>query len=859
MKKLLGTVASSIHGAPQVSAGSFGDIFTAFTDLKNHKQESKGYFEGAMRYPGGTMAENKSGQGQYDLMNPDVLIGPSHKGLTNTLRSLLDTDHDFSMILPTFGFHKAGGLPIPGDITDAQRDALEDFTGDIRTFFDRLSARDGYYDTAIDFLAGGNTITLEIGNETNWMGYGGWSYGTLAHRALVEFANHSGIQGLSGIEIAVQMGINHFSNDLIINNLDGFSDNETGASKFAHQSDVLSHIDQLVSHAGLVGSASSFDYGLEKEILNSWKEALGDNWGDVKLYASAWGVGSPSKGYEELLDLREPFRLENNDIGARQGSGTLDVFSQLVSLGYDDLALWGTVDPKHNASSYQRPTDGVKWHWANDENDADLSHGGQVLKLMAESLPGTSLLEGNLDDQGLWNATYYNWETRDGAGAVNSYAFEGDDRYVLFSSVTDIDGYRSSGSGRLVQEYDISDWASIGSVTAVSVRTVMDSSAWREFYNENSASMPDKDLYLFRRLFEVPVVAEVDVEIKADGTFEYEFINDFETVRFVFEKSNLDPNPNPNPSSEGSEGTSTEYNGGVGADNFSAGDGNDMLRGGKGADSLYGNSGNDEIYGNSGEDALHGGSGSDSLRGGEGIDSLNGDGGNDFLVGHSGWDLLFGGSGNDRLHGSSGADKLMGGDGDDYASGGTGVDSIYGDADDDEVYGNQGADWLWGGTGRDALYGGSGIDQLFGDNDDDTLYGNEGADFHYGGGGHDQVYGGTGNDLIEGGSGNDTLYGGQGLDTLAGGAGNDFLRGGTLADTFVFKSGHDRIADFKTSVDRLQLDGDLWAGSLNGDQIIQTFGSQLGNDYALTFSEDNSLVFSGGIESEMLAGLIEIL
>ncbi len=88
----------------------------------------------------------------------------------------------------------------------------------------------------------------------------------------------------------------------------------------------------------------------------------------------------------------------------------------------------------------------------------------------------------------------------------------------------------------------------------------------------------------------------------------------------------------------------------------------------------------------------------------------------------------------------------------------------------------------------------------------------------------EKAVGGSGNDTLiasgaactlSGGNGSDTLMGGAGNDTLIGGLGLDILTGGSANDTFAFLLGqssaasgqHDRITDFLSGTDRIDLSG----------------------------------------------------
>lgn len=165
------------------------------------------------------------------------------------------------------------------------------------------------------------------------------------------------------------------------------------------------------------------------------------------------------------------------------------------------------------------------------------------------------------------------------------------------------------------------------------------------------------------------------------------------------------------------------------------------------------------------------------------------------------------------MAGTRGADRIIAPD-----STGTGTGKGSGSL----IYGGGGADRISAGSGEDyTVYGGGGGDvistagparaQFYGQTGKDILFGCSGNDRLYGGAGGDQLYGGTGGDVLAGGGKGDTLSGGDGADRVNGGKGNDLLTGGAGADVFIFSAskseGRDRIEDFTTGVDRLQVKG----------------------------------------------------
>lgn len=170
-------------------------------------------------------------------------------------------------------------------------------------------------------------------------------------------------------------------------------------------------------------------------------------------------------------------------------------------------------------------------------------------------------------------------------------------------------------------------------------------------------------------------------------------------------------------------------------------------------------------------------------------------------------------------------------------------DIIYGDGIRDNlaqpgnntVKAGSAADIIYAGYGRDTVYGGAGDDRITGygyngisAGDADVLASRDGGDHLDGGNGNDTIDAGGGNDTILGGAGRDVLYGGSGDDIISGGSGNDIIQsgrgadrltGGAGQDTFVFaygflyeagcdaNDGHDTILDFKSGVDRIDLQG----------------------------------------------------
>ena len=107
-----------------------------------------------------------------------------------------------------------------------------------------------------------------------------------------------------------------------------------------------------------------------------------------------------------------------------------------------------------------------------------------------------------------------------------------------------------------------------------------------------------------------------------------------------------------------------------------------------------------------------------------------------------------------------------------------------------------------------SLFGTSGSDLIEGLNGNDTLTGLAGNDSLFGGADDDVIYGGVGSDLIDGGSGNDRLIGGDAAtDRIIGGDGDDTITARNDVLVFDEDDGEDRVFNFQTGSDRIELTG----------------------------------------------------
>lgn len=91
-----------------------------------------------------------------------------------------------------------------------------------------------------------------------------------------------------------------------------------------------------------------------------------------------------------------------------------------------------------------------------------------------------------------------------------------------------------------------------------------------------------------------------------------------------------------------------------------------------------------------------------------------------------------------------------------------------------------------------------------------------------GGPGNDSFLGSQVGDTLNGAGGDDRLDGLSGNDTIIGGAGNDTIFGGAGSDTFVFNlpsEGMDRISDFVTGLDKIEISATGFGGGLTAGGV----------------------------------------
>lgn len=751
---------SANSGDAVVKAAAFGSIYTTYLPLSKFAACSTLGNATAIRWPGGSLAEESLVK--YSLRNADIYAEANpgdlgydptnQKGLTDAFALARATNSDFSMVLPTRRY-----------MTDVQTGVQ-----DVKDFLIKL-------------LHGGfgqlpAHLTLEIGNESSWLGWdhgvftkGAGSYGYIANAFLevirTTLADSTINPNHIDINVAVQMGTT------------------TGGGQSAVFSQItaenLRTVDYFVRHSALVSNddASSatnpngYNFAYEEAILANvrkyWTEAWGGKAPEMKIYDSAWNVGGSGT-------LSEVAGKTEYDLGVRQSSAVIEIFSQMIASGTDACAVWGA---QNVASSLF----GV--------NGTTLSYGGEAFRLMAESLTGTNLVSGKVAN-GQWTHTGSNYDV---------IAYQDDSKVVLFVTAGDI------ANQGLNVSIDLSGFGQF-------------SYAWSE-----SISAPDNgaDPLDPANSFDAQTQKFTTVLDSTTGgqSLSVSLTSDYEVVRVIAAKAAPGVGALTLFGSEacdhlwgGNGADCIEGNGG--ADSLEGGGGNDTIFGGEGADTLRGNQGNDLIYGVAGSNSIWGGMGTDTIQGGTGNDTIyGGDAGANQMFGNDGSDRIYGGTGNERIDGGSGNDSLYGGSGADTIYAGSGNDFVNGDDGNDFVYGNYGDNQLNGNNGNDRIYGGTGNERIDGGSGDDSLYGGIGADTIYAGSGNDVINSDDGNDLVYGGSGANRINLGAGNDSFIAGTGKDIVAGSVGADEFIYNSvaqigfgtERDVITDFVHGTDHINL------------------------------------------------------
>lgn len=493
----------------------------------------------------------------FDINNPNdvpVSLAGTFEGLSSFLAAAASSDITPVIVIPTKTY----------------LDSLDQGTADLANFIERLNNGEFGNPKGIIFEIGNEYY---VNNSSEVPSLTASEYGKIATSFVTTITDLATFNP----KIAIQTG------RTLDQNLDIIS--EFKASGELPKIDILVYHDYFWTGEAVAGRTSE-----------KWSSI--EQWNSTgispEVFVSEWNVGSSS----------DPTTDAAHDYGLAQAAAMVEFVSEAVKAGVDLASVWAVQ--QNNKTSLTE-----------NEGNPTVNFGGEIFRMMSESLIGKQTLEISND--------VFDSEL------VNYNAFESDSEVVIFVSASDFNEIENYLNLNL-------NLSSIGDgfshVWAERLTTDGDPSDWR------SKAITEK--------FSPQLTVETDLQLSLN------FTTDFEIVKIVLEKNNPGTN------------AMTIY--GFDTDEF--------LFAGDGKDSVFGRAGNDEIRGGRESDLIDGGAGDDTLFGGQGTDKLIGGEGDDTMFGGTQVDRLRGKSGNDFLYGERGNDKLIGGPGNDVLTGGVGADTF---------------------------------------------------------------------------------------------------------------------------------------------------------------------------------------
>jgi hypothetical protein len=390
----------------QITSDHFGAIYSTFYGLSAFLNQSDLVGSSGIRWPGGTRGEqsidiyDKDGDGDsqeylFSLTQDDLTTIPG-KGLSVAMAAAVDRGVTFSTFMPSLRYV----------------DNLDAAAADAQGFISKLIAG--------DYGILPSRLIIELGNESLDGSLGAAAaYGRVANALLTGANSAFAAAGIDPANLNISFAIQI-----------GRSAAEDAAIRGQVSTSGLAMIDSLIghhlpiniyNHNKIVADGAGVDAGENRyersaDYIEDWSRAVSlarkSAIGELDFIVSAWTVG-PSSDVASSAVIYQ-------DIGARQGRTTIDTFANLIGAGADGASLWG-LDARDNPNWFTKLEGGV----------TEISHGGVVFQMMAESLQGMWLLDGYQQ----------HWAMTGAAEApVSVYAFEDADKYVIFVAANDIDG-----------------------------------------------------------------------------------------------------------------------------------------------------------------------------------------------------------------------------------------------------------------------------------------------------------------------------------------------------------------------------------------------------------------------------------
>ena len=387
--------------ATEIDRLAFGARYVSYRNDERFEAQIDGLDPGLIVWPGGALAERRTDRYgfEYDDLYNDTIDRP---GLSEMMALANTQDAALSIIVPTVRY--------------LGREA--DLANDVSNFMAELLAG--------DFGALPKELILEVGSEY---------YAYFDDGAETAEAQYAALADVAVTEIAVALGnpgINTLGADVTIGVQTGRTlaedaDIRDGLSDFA-----LQNTEMLIHHRFPV-QTQGFDtrVGDQIDINEAWLQDIQDAGGDdPDFFVSAWNAAQITRdaALDQFLDENPHLTagdvdldartntafetywqdlLLDYDYGARHPGLILEGFSTYAEAGMDAGAVFG-VDVIHPG----------RLSWRDENGDDHLFVGGEMLKMIYETVEGTRVLESD--------GPY------DRDAAATTYAFEGDDKLIVF-------------------------------------------------------------------------------------------------------------------------------------------------------------------------------------------------------------------------------------------------------------------------------------------------------------------------------------------------------------------------------------------------------------------------------------------
>lgn len=385
----------------------------------------------SLRWPGGSRTEKS-----FDINEPDAITVTdantgqvdSWIGLTEFCSYAEENGHPISIVIPTrFNLSEE-----------------PDSSGNRTPEFSEADLRQFVRDVASGEYGNPEIHSFEIGNEYWHSGYmNSVEYARLASEMSDIIDDELNLvsetyPSASDIQVTVQMGHNYGSarlnddyeglsteealqaiNDDYGLNLGeealysdgtvnfGFVNNMIIINEFVEDGTIDS-IDGVIAHVYSLGEENQFSRVFELEMLNdTWI----NNFPDLDIHVTEWN----QRGVTEALERDE-------DYGLHQAEEMLNIMEEFARLGVDHAHVWPLINFTDNA---------LNNGWTYDETNAP----GAMFRMMAENLPGKTLLDLNPNSERVTEAEFED---------LNVHGFAGEGELVLYVTATQHDGVTST-------------------------------------------------------------------------------------------------------------------------------------------------------------------------------------------------------------------------------------------------------------------------------------------------------------------------------------------------------------------------------------------------------------------------------